>query len=437
MKQHILPTNFLFSAHLPSVLSSAMHQKTWRALLWNIDITAQCKSLDYVEASHRHRVYPLMYCHMDISGHLNINRLNRSVSLSSKAVPEIMSAYDFKKGKFVNLGYTVNDVVKCVEQFVPLMRPDLSCSPQLRILIKSKEEHDLVIVIMSHILADGTGFLQYLYLLAAIYNGKQIDRNIQNMRDISPLLENIHILAPTQQTKHHRRISVSPLRPKEKSRQFFCLTSQIPTDRMTAIYQKAKQYGATLNDVFMTAYARVIARLQNIDTVILPCPADLRKFHPGLHDLTVANMTGIYRKLLIEIPSGCSFTMTLQQVHLEMELQKYRNRCFAGIKILNRTFHKMPRPLLGMIIKATYRLLPVSYTNLGIINHEKLYFKDCIIQNCFFTGTYRLPPDFQLTISTFQNVCTLNCTLLGTDNSKRAGQRLLELIKQEIFNWIV
>ena len=66
-------------------------------------------------------------------------------------------------------------------------------------------------------------------------------------------------------------------------------------------------------------------------------------------------MTGIYQKVVIEIPPGCSFTTTLQQVHLEMELQKSQNRCFAGIKALNETFHKVPRPLLGQVKRLAFR----------------------------------------------------------------------------------
>lgn len=397
----------------------------------------RCQCLDFVEASHRHRVYPLMYYHMDIFGHLDIDRLKRSVSLSSKVVPEILCAYDFKKGGFVDLGYTSDDVVACVEeQPVSFLRQDLGSHPQLWIFITPKKEHELVSVIMSHILADGEGFLQYLYLLAAIYNGRQLSKDIQNVRDISPLLGNIRVLAPTQQTKYHKRTSISPLRSKKIGNHFFCLTSRISEDRMALIRHRAKKYGVTLNDVFMTAYARVIARLQSIDTVVLPCPADLRRFYPELDALTVANMTGIYRRVAVEIPSGCSFTAILQQVHIEMELQKSRYRCFTGINALNRAFHKAPRILLEQAIKATYCLLPVSYTNLGVINSEKLCFKGCIIKDCFFTGTYRLPPDFQLTVSTFKDQCTLSCTLIGTANDDKNAQCILDQVKCEILNWL-
>lgn len=395
-----------------------------------------CECLDFVGASHRHRVYPLMYCHMDILGRLDVERLKRSVTLSSAVVPEILYAFDFKKSRFVNLGYTADDVIKYdEEQTGRSPQLDLSSHPQLQIFITPKKEHDLVRIAMSHILSDGKGFLQYLYLLAALYNGKNPDNKVRNSRDISPFLKNIHVLPPTLQTKYHRHISVPPLRPKENGGQFFCITSRIPEDCMLRIHQKAAESGATLNDVFMTAYARVIAERKNLNTVVLPCPADLRKFHPERKDLTVANLTGVYQKVVIEIPPGCSFAATLQQVHLEMKLQNSRRRCFAEIKALNRAFHKVPRPLLTQIIRAAYRLQPVSYTNWGRIDEERLCFQDGTIRRCFFTGTYRLPPDFQLTISTFKNVCTLNCALIGSMEDYRNGQSVLEQVKCEILKW--
>lgn len=397
----------------------------------------RCQCLDFVEATHRHRVYPLMYCHLELLGHLDADRLKQSVALSSQVVPEILCAYDFKRSGFVHAGYTADDVVKYVaKRPVSLLRQDLSCHPQLQILITPKEDRDFIIVIMSHILADGQGFLQYLYLLAALYNGQKPDKDMKNLRDVSPLSENIRVLAPTEQTRHHRSVCMSPLRSGKTGGQLFCLTSQISADSMTLLRQKASSTGATLNHVFLTAYARVIARLQNITTVVLPCPADLRRFHPEQNALTVANMTGIYRKVAIEIPSGCPFTTSLQQVQIEMELQKSRHRCFEGINTLSRVFHHAAPPLLEQVIKATYRLPSVSYTNWGSIQHKKLCFKGCTIQNCFLTGTYRLPPDFQLTVSTFNNQCTLNCTLIGSPDDRKKGQSILEQVKCEILKWI-
>lgn len=396
-----------------------------------------CECLDFVEASHRHRVYPLLYCHIKFAGHLNIDRLKQAVALSGEIVPEILFGYNFQKGCFIPLGYTVDDVVmEHVTEPTPLLRPDLSKHPQLKIVITPHQQYDQVIVVMSHILADGEGFLQYLYLLAAFYNDEQADGNRKNERNLTPFLENIRVLAPTQQTRHNRHLSVPPLRSFGKGNYLFCLKTQIPAESMRSIHQKAKQFGVTLNDVFMTAYVRVIARLQNISTVVIPCPADLRRFSPQVQKLTVANMTGVYREIAVEMEHNCTFDATLKQVHIEMSLQKSRYRCFAGIRALHKTFHRIPCSILEKIIKVIYPLYPVSYTNIGVIDDTKLYFKDCTIQSCFFTGTYRLPPDFQLTVSTFKNVCTLNCTLCGSLDNTKNGQYILEQVKSELLEWV-
>ena len=88
-------------------------------------------------------------------------------------------------------------------------------------------------------------------------------------------------------------------------------------------------------------------------------------------------MTGIYRKIVVEIKPQHSFHETLLQVHIEMQLQKSRYRCFVGIRPLDYLFHKIPPPVMAQIIKWAYRLFPVSYTNFGRINHTKLFFEGC------------------------------------------------------------
>lgn len=398
--------------------------------------TSPCECLDFIEISHRQHVYPLIYCHLEVTGHLNIDRLRRAVSLSSRIVPEIFYAFNYHKNVFVDLNYTVDNVIKCSREFSPSpMKYNLENSPQLQILITRKEPQDYIVFVMSHILTDGKGFLQYLYLLASLYNRERINMDIENVRNLSFLLRNIHISAATEQTRYHRHLTACTLRAKTSERQNFCHTLQITPAEMSIVHQKARQLHVTLNDVFMTAYARVIALVKNMNVIVLPCPADLREFHPVSNFLTIANMSGIYQRVTIEIPAGCSFTDVLQQVHIEMELQKSRYRCFSGIKILHTAFRRIPHNILEHIIKKICHLSPISYTNFGIIDHRKLFFEGCTVRNCFLTGTYRLPPDYQLTISTFKNCCTLNCTLTGNTDDSKYGQYILDMVKEEIIKW--
>lgn len=392
-----------------------------------------CQCLDFVEATQRHKVYPLMYCHMVITGQLDVGRLVTAIQRTSQYVPEILYTYNFRRGQFTDKGLTAEDTVILGDN---IRGWDLSLKPQLQICIQKQERQEVVIAGMSHILTDGEGFLQYLYLLAALYNEESPELPAANYREPALFLDNIHIQKQTEQTRRGKRKRVPPLRNYSKDTHSFCLVSRISKDDFLLLHAKAKKSNATLNDAFMTAYARVIAGLKNIETVIIPCPADLRRFSCLENKLTVANMTGIYRRITIEIKPQHSFGETLSQVSIEMQLQKSRYRCFAGIQSLNRTFHKIPRRLLGQVIKATYRLLPVSYTNIGPINHRKLSFNNCRVTDCYITGTYRLPPDFQLSISTFQNICTLNCTLIGQPGDDITGQYILDQVKRELLEWV-
>lgn len=394
---------------------------------------SRCECLDFVEASHRHRVYPVMYCHMEISGHLDINRLKTAIQSTCRYVPEILYTYDFKRGHFVNIGLSVDDTIIWGND---LYLWDLSSKAQLQISICRQKTKDIIAFGMSHILTDANGFLQYLCLLAALYNGQPFDLSPYNNRKIAPILKNIHVHKPTQQTRKGRRKEVPPLRTLNTDKNFFCLVNRISYDDFSLLHAKAKKNRVTLNCVFMTAYIRVISRLKNVDTVIVSCPADLRRFSNAKNKLTVANMTGIYQRVTIEMKPHHTFIDTLLQVYIEMELQKSRYRCFAGIKALNYAFHKVPRPLLEQIIKYTYRLLPVSYTNIGRIDDRKLSFNDCHVKSCYMTGAYRLSPDFQLSISTFQDICTLNCMLIGNPEEKIIGQNILEQVKQELLGWL-
>jgi NRPS condensation-like uncharacterized protein len=397
----------------------------------------KCECLDFVEAAHRNRVYPVMYCRMQIEGHLDGDRLKNAVNLSSQYVPEVFYIYDFRHDCFVNQGLSADCAIVSTHQNIEFdLRWDLSKDTQIKLFICQEELKTTITFGMSHILTDGEGFLQYLYLLSSLYNEKYPNSQIQNNRKISTILKDIHVQPPTEQTKNGKKFVMSPLLHDSIGTQYFCLNSIIAAADLKAIHTKAKNCGATLNDVFMTAYACIIARLQNTDKVIIPCPANLRKFRPPSDSRTIANMTGIYRMIVVEITPQHTFNSILAQIHIEMELQKSRYRCFAGIRVLDFVYYKVPRSILRQVVKRGYRLLPVTYTNVGVIDSNRLHFQDSNIIRCYLTGTYRLSPDFQLSISTFRNVCTLNCTLIGDAETKTKGLQILEQLKSELLGWV-
>ncbi len=63
----------------------------------------RCECLDFVEASHRHNVYPVMYCHLELTGHFDINCIKAAIQSTCRYVPEVLYTYDFRRGRFSRL----------------------------------------------------------------------------------------------------------------------------------------------------------------------------------------------------------------------------------------------------------------------------------------------------------------------------------------------
>lgn len=402
----------------------------------------KCEGMDIVEAAYCKRVYPFLYCRMEIIGKIEPEQLKEAVRQSSRVVPEILYTFDFQHCEFVDIGLTVNDVViveksgrKIEKQSRSYQKIwDLRQGPQFRIFIREGEQRNILVFAMSHILSDGKGFLQYLYLLTGLYHGReQIYR--QNRRWLTDELMDLKIGPRTEQTRNGKRVFVPPLRSMSRGGQLYCISKMIRPENLRGVQKKVRRCGATLNDVFLTAYTRVLARITDLDKIVLPCPADLRSILPVTDNFTVANMTGVYRRVTVEITHGQRFEDTLSLVHLEMEMQKSRNRCLSGIKLLYRAEKLIPVKALKKVIRVVYPLPFVSYTNFGVIDEKRLSFQGCKIRNCFLTGSYRLPPDFQISFSTYEENCTLNCTLIGNETDQRISEEVLEQVRNEIVGW--
>lgn len=399
------------------------------------DTGSSCECMDLIEIAHKDRIYPLIFCKMKISGQLDIQRLKTAIQQSARYVPEIMQSFDFDKKRFVDRHLSVDQILSvdgC--DFDGCNGWNLSRDVQLKVAVFRNPAKENVIIGMSHILTDGNGFLQYLYLLSALYNKGISRESIINCRRMKSVFG--HIPFGASGIRRTKDIEMQPLCGTNQGNKSYCICSSLCNTDFLAVRMKARKCKATLNDVFMTAYARVIARQQNKEFITIPCPADLRRFFSTGETLTVANMTGLFRTVSVRVKSNASFDAILLQIHTEMQKQKEKLKCFKGIGLLNFAFHKIPSGLLTDIIRSRYRVNPVSYSNMGRIDAEKLAFENCFIENCYLAGTYRKAPDFQLSVTTFRDCCTLNCMLIGNEQRRKEGQYILSEVKRELLQWI-
>lgn len=386
--------------------------------------------LDLLATAHMDTIYPLICCHLTLDGHIDKNRLAEAIQLSSSYVPEILYVFDPIHGRFVDNGLTSK------QAFLPkdhVMHWDFRRDTQLKIRIRSTAGQDHLTIGINHGLSDSIGFLQYLSLLTALYNGTPIPSHLRNHRELIPYLKKVRIQGATEQEKNTNSSNRLQL-PGDPGGRYQLLTVSLNPGQLRALHKKAEHYQATVNDVLLTAYARVTARFLNSDRVLLPCPANLRPLLSTPGELTVVNLTGLYR-VAVELHPQHSFTETLVQIHTEMLLQKSRNRCLSGIKPLSAIYRLTPYLFVKLLCRLCYRPLPISYTNIGEIHPDQLRFKDCPVLRCYLSGAFRKAPDFQLTVSTYQNTCTLSSSFIGSPKHSAIVKTILHAIKQELLTW--
>lgn len=392
-----------------------------------------CGYMDLIELAHMDRIYPVMYCKLVIQGDFNLKKFKDSIEKSAQYIPEILYSVDFKQCRFINVQHTVNDVFftgNDEEGFISAW--DLSMDTQLKIFMMQDNNIWNLTIGMSHVLTDGVGFLQYLYLLASIYNGITLPGGLKNIRNMDMVIKKI----PFCVSKNHDSIHEKVICNYHGGNKYYCLCCCVNEMDFKRICVKAESLNVSINDVLMTAYSRIIAQRLRETNVSIPCTVDLRRVCFEKNRLTIGNMTGLYRSIPVFVADDDSFETTLLQIHKVVKRQRETLQCFRGIKILQMLYRRIPARNLVWLIRENYHLNPISYTNMGRIDSSRLYFADCNIKSCYTTGTYRKASDFQLSVSTFKNVCTLNCTLSGGIQRKTEGKTLLEEIRKELIDWL-
>lgn len=134
------------------------------------EISIKAEAFDIMQNYYRTVHRPLIRCMLCFSGRLDANALRRAAALSTHAVPKIACRFDpaacrWKKScesELVSVLPKADAGAKAL-----LTGVDFEKGPQLRLVIVRDGQNDTLCAIVSHLVMDGGGFKEYLYLLAA------------------------------------------------------------------------------------------------------------------------------------------------------------------------------------------------------------------------------------------------------------------------------
>jgi NRPS condensation-like uncharacterized protein len=395
---------------------------------------------------------PLIRCRIDFSNHIDENILEKAVTLSLDSVPLINACFDGRsfRPRWIKRNFTGHDIVHVVEadldtnkQIISLFSSniDFTAEPQLKIHLIKKPDGDTACIIINHMICDGAGFKEYLYLLSDLYtkckNKEDVPLPEYHYRGIRPLFAGITFAEKIGIIRSSYNAYDSSTEREQKGVTFtqganspFMETCVISKENLSQIKVFAKEKGVTVNDMIMTAFARVFCFKTGTDKIMLPSTMDLRKYIPsgkyGIGNLSTNCMCNI------SIQENDLFADTLKQVSEQMQQHKSNKNILKSVMLWNLIVHILPFRFLKRHYAKMVKLPVVSFTNLGIVNNESLNFEDAVIKNAYLTAAIRPSPFFQLTVSTYNNNCTLSCNIYGTDCDKKWVECFLNDVCSEL-----
>ena len=198
---------------------------------------------------------------------------------------------------------------------------------------------------------------------------------------------------------------------------------------ISAVYKKAKSQGATLNDVFMTAYARAQNKLYGRKKVNVPCTSDLRKY--AQKKAGIANLTGTLN-LNVKIKEGEPFAKTLSAASAAMRKQKSSGNDIAGPALLVKKYETTALEKFLKMYGGMSTSPFCDYSNLGAIDEKRLTFAGTQVIDAAGYGGLQKAPYFMLAVSSWQGATTFSSIVQCGKTEKEKIERLFDAVIDEI-----
>jgi NRPS condensation-like uncharacterized protein len=384
---------------------------------------------------------------------IDIEKLKKSIRLSFQIVPVLGCKFVHGKKKSYwensSIEYKETDYFKLIEGNLSdnllnralTMMPDKYAGPQVCFTIIRQTDNDILCLSINHMVFDGTGAKEYIYLLAGIYKQKTdninaINRDFGFDRRISTLLKNLSF-------KDTLRILFQKSIKKSGSTNFFDQKSDNLSPNFLLLklgnseYAKIKHFcnnhKITINDLMLSLFLNALIQ-QNIS---------------GINEnITIATMIDLrrYAKKWAVSPFGNFASMIDLQIEnknqnipdIISEVNKKMNKIkteFPGIKsilLLNIASKFISKNVLEKSLLKKIESASISSTNIGVIDKEKIQFDEFGIENTYIIAALKNKPNFQLTFSTFNETITMSMSGNYSENDCKKLREILASIKDTI-----
>lgn len=377
---------------------------------------------------------PFIHELVELDGNLDLKKFKSALEKLSEVFPLMKCRYDREKNIFSEIeGFTVENILKTYSTHADRQTLLTESLDEDKKLIQFTLSESFLIVTVSHMICDGSGFKNLIYQLCDFYNGKYggdfsrlMNRELSYITERLTATSRITMKMLLSMFGSYKNTNIYEKADKESVR---LSERRIPEETMTVVHKAAKEQGATLNDVFLTAYVRAISRLYNRKKINIPCTVDLRKY--AKECTGIANLTGTYA-LNVKINLNKSFSETLIGVSKKMRKQKQTKNDIAGPMLLVSKYEKSTLEKFLKMYGGMNTSPFTDYTNLGVLDENRLVFNGVRVRNAVGYGGLNNAPYFSVAISSFKGESTISSMFQCGEGEKVKVERLLDAFVEEI-----
>ncbi|WP_295728738.1 hypothetical protein [uncultured Limosilactobacillus sp.] len=382
-------------------------------------------------------LYPIVRAEIEISAPLDHDRLINAVDRVHHIIPELMQKYNLSNNQFLGGNFVLNDVLhfENTHQEKAAAKLDWERQPQWAIYVTPKK----LVIYGSHILFDGAGFKELLYLLCQEYNSTD-EIKIVNHQDINGIQQLIQCVRPSASNNDHpaQALFMPELANQQKSQiQYRVVKQKLTTQELTRLHSKTKQAGVTLNDVLMAAFGKTIQQYCGVDEINLACPTDMRQYLPieEQRQLRVQNLTGRYN-ISVSAPLNESLFETTKKVHQAMSREKEHYSFLESFRpMLKNLANGATVQQLQADVEQNYHVREIAYTNLAVVDDRRLHFAGTTTQGVVLSGGFRQLPHYQICVSTFQSQLSLVANVIGASSEIKLVASAMTMMRLYLLNY--
>ncbi|MDR2492735.1 MAG: hypothetical protein LBD25_04665 [Coriobacteriales bacterium] len=398
---------------------------------------------------------PLCRCRIDFAEQIDIDALKRAVDLSKRTLPLVGCTY--KKGivrdRWVNKGFSGEDIVRVVpagdnpEERITtslIKHSNIMGDPHVSLDVVRFADRDTLCLVVTHMLVDGRGLMEYLELIARLYTslvkGTPLPKQHAYKRGTRPLFTKLSlseklsllfgsdISDPFPLTKSTERL-MWPHGEGEKV--LTPLMREIAPESWMRLRAYAKRHGVTINDILIAAFARSFYQETGVVDVPIPSTIDLRaRINPGTN-LGITNYaSGCFCEM--HVKDSDSLADTAMQVRHQMMRNKTGLSVLRPIAQLSLATRLLPHRLIEPTLRKVGPRGFCSFSNVGILDDQKVVFGDTPVTRAFILAQHFWHECLHVAASTWRGRCYITCSYTSTTEWSARGEAVFDGIVHEL-----